>query len=104
MKITLKDARGLGKTVIQPSGLAEVLITETYNGVELKTNDGESLLVAMRDGGFEVHYKGDFGTHGFDAGGVTFRGGNITPNGKPFEKDPSLEELENRVTLVSPEA
>ena len=36
----------------------EILLTEVYSGVGLKTNDGEFLGICMRDTGFEFNYNG----------------------------------------------
>jgi len=36
----------------------EILLTEVYSGVGLKTRDGEFLGVCMRDTGFEFNYNG----------------------------------------------
>jgi hypothetical protein len=36
----------------------EILLTEVYSGVGLKTQDGEFLGVCMRDTGFEFNYNG----------------------------------------------
>lgn len=35
-----------------------IRLTEVYNGVELKTRDGETLSICMRDTGFEFTYEG----------------------------------------------
>lgn len=36
----------------------EILLTEVYSGVGLKTNDNEYLGICMRDTGFEFNYNG----------------------------------------------
>lgn len=36
----------------------EILLTEVYTGVGLKTNDNEYLGICMRDTGFEFNYNG----------------------------------------------
>lgn len=78
------SARPPGETVVLDTGTNMVEVKEAFIGITFKTENGEELGVQMRDGGFEVHYSGDYGSHGFDAGSVSFRGGNITPMGKPF--------------------
>lgn len=36
----------------------EFLLTEVYTGIGLKTEDGETLNICMRDTGFEFNYNG----------------------------------------------
>lgn len=36
----------------------EVIITEAFSGVGFRTEEGETLGVCMRDGGFEINYGG----------------------------------------------
>ena len=36
----------------------EILLTEVYSGVLLRTNDGETMGICMRDSGFEFNYEG----------------------------------------------
>ena len=36
----------------------QILLTEVYSGVALKTRDGELLGICMRDTGFEFNYMG----------------------------------------------
>lgn len=36
----------------------EFLLTEVYSGIGLKTSDGETLNICMRDTGFEFNYNG----------------------------------------------
>jgi hypothetical protein len=38
----------------------ELLLTEVYNGVGFRTNNGETLSVCMRDSGYEFNYMGDW--------------------------------------------
>ena len=35
-----------------------ILLKEVYNGVILETNAGESIVLCMRDTGFEIQYEG----------------------------------------------
>lgn len=60
------------------SGAMGVKIGEAFLGVAFVTDSGEKLSVSMRDNGFEVHYTGDFGETGFDAGWTEFKNGNVT--------------------------
>jgi len=34
-------------------------LSEVFNSIRLKTQDGESLTVCMRDSGFEFNYEGE---------------------------------------------
>jgi len=36
----------------------DILLEEVYNGVGLKTRDGETMGICMRDSGFEFIYQG----------------------------------------------
>lgn len=45
------------KTSISQNGLIE--LTEVYNPIELITNDNESMVICMRDSGFEFKYQGE---------------------------------------------
>jgi hypothetical protein len=38
----------------------EILLTEVYSGVLLRTNDGETMGICMRDSGFEFNYNGEW--------------------------------------------
>ncbi len=38
----------------------ELLLTEVYNGVGFRTNNGETLSVCMRDSGYEFNYMEDW--------------------------------------------
>jgi len=38
----------------------EILLTEVYSGVLLRTDDGETMGICMRDSGFEFNYNGDW--------------------------------------------
>lgn len=57
------------------TGAMKVELRETFLGVAFITEGGERLSVCMRDNGFEVHYTGDFGATGFDAGWFEFKDG-----------------------------
>jgi len=35
-----------------------IQLEEVYNGVQLKTRDGETMGICMRDSGFEFNYQG----------------------------------------------
>lgn len=37
----------------------QIVLTEVYNSIQLKTNDGETLDICMRDSGFEFKYNGE---------------------------------------------
>ena len=45
---------------INATDKGEILLTEVYSGVLLKTNDGETMGICMRDSGFEFNYNGDW--------------------------------------------
>lgn len=77
MKIHLKQPDGPYDSVID-TRVMDVELLEVFNGVSLVTEAGEKLSVSMRDHGFEVHYTGDFGEKGFDAGWVEFKGGTVS--------------------------
>lgn len=62
--------------VIDTEAMA-VEIRDAFIGLTFITDDGEKLVVCMRDGGFEVHYSGDFGEKGFDGGWTEFKAGRI---------------------------
>lgn len=36
----------------------DIILEDIYSGVELKTKDGESIKICMRDSGFEFNYMG----------------------------------------------
>lgn len=36
----------------------DIILTEVYSGIGLKTNDGEFMGICMRDSGFEFNYEG----------------------------------------------
>jgi len=75
--IKLKQPNGPYKPTIDTDAM-NIEIREAYLGVSFVTEQGERLSVSMRDNGFEVHYTGDFGEQGFDAGWTTFNNGSIT--------------------------
>lgn len=81
MKILIQEPDGPYKCEVD-SGVMYVTLKEVFLGVALTTDDGETLHISMRDSGFEIHYTGDFGEKGFDAGWVDFKGGQMTPRGK----------------------
>ena len=56
----------------------EILLTEVYSGVSLKTKDGEVLGICMRDSGFEFNYMGIW----YEA-----KNGVVNKLGGEFEKD-----------------
>lgn len=61
-----------------------VVIKDAFNGVLFETANGEKLAVSMRDSGFELHYFGDDGERGFDAGWLDLKTGDInTPKRQP---------------------
>jgi len=45
---------------INATDKGEILLTEVYSGVLLKTNDGETMGICMRDSGFEFNYEGEW--------------------------------------------
>jgi len=45
---------------IDTTDKGEILLTEVYSGVLLRTNDGETMGICMRDSGFEFNYNGDW--------------------------------------------
>lgn len=45
---------------INATDKGEILLTEVYSGVLLRTNDGETMGICMRDSGFEFNYNGDW--------------------------------------------
>ena len=46
------------KLSVDEDGTIEV--TEVFNGIKLKTSDGETLGICMRDSGFELNYQGQW--------------------------------------------
>jgi hypothetical protein len=44
-----------------------IQLEEVFNGIILKTKDGEEMTICMRDGGFEFRYQGEryFAKEGF---------------------------------------
>ena len=44
-----------------------IQLEEVFNGIMLKTQDGEEMSICMRDGGFEFNYQGEwyFAKEGF---------------------------------------
>lgn len=36
----------------------DIQLEEVYNGLHLKTRDGEKMIITMRDSGFEFQYQG----------------------------------------------
>jgi hypothetical protein len=55
MFIILKEPAGPYSAYIDP-GVMSVEITEAWNGVIFRTEDGEALSVMMRDNGYELNY------------------------------------------------
>jgi hypothetical protein len=54
------DATGRPSRIeVIPNGAANVVITEVFNGLTLRTPDGEVLVVQMRDSGLEAVYQHD---------------------------------------------
>jgi hypothetical protein len=45
---------------INTTDKGEILLTEVYSGVLLRTNDGETMGICMRDSGFEFNYEGEW--------------------------------------------
>jgi hypothetical protein len=45
---------------INTTDKGEILLTEVYSGVLLRTDDGETMGICMRDSGFEFNYNGDW--------------------------------------------
>jgi len=43
---------------IDTTDKGEILLTEVYSGVLLRTDDGETMGICMRDSGFEFNYNG----------------------------------------------
>lgn len=39
---------------------SEIVLKEVFNGIGLETPDGETMGIAMRDGGFEFNYGGSW--------------------------------------------
>lgn len=76
-KIILKQPGGPYKCEIDTE-VMEVEIRNAFIGVSFITDSGEKLSVSMRDNGFEVHYSGDFGEQGFNAGWTDFKEGKIS--------------------------
>lgn len=72
------------------TGVMDVEIREAFLGVGFVTENGERLAVSMRDGGYEVHYTGDFGETGFDAGWFRFNNGVVNDD-KP-DQDETVED------------
>lgn len=75
-KILLNEPEGPYHCEID-TDVMKVELRETFLGVSFVTERGEKLSVSMRDNGFEVHYSGDFGEKGFDAGWTEFKDGII---------------------------
>lgn len=78
MKIELKAPDTPYVTVIDPQ-VMDVILRDVFNGVTLKTDDGQNLSICMRDDGFEVHYYSDKDEDGksFDSGWTEFKQANI---------------------------
>jgi hypothetical protein len=66
---------------ILDTDVMDVELRDVFLGVRFITEDGEMLSVCMRDGGFEVHYTGNFGDKGFDAGWFEFKGSHVNQRG-----------------------
>lgn len=75
-KIILSEPDGPYECTINTE-VMRVDIKEAFLGVCFVTENGEKLSVSMKDSGFEVHYTGDFGETGFDAGWVELKNGII---------------------------
>ena len=45
---------------INATDRGEIISFRVYSGVILKTNDGETMGICMRDSGFEFNYNGDW--------------------------------------------
>lgn len=45
---------------IDATDKGEIILTEVYSGVLLRTDDGETMGICMRDSGFEFNYNGDW--------------------------------------------
>ena len=37
-----------------------IVLKEVFNPIELQTNDGEILIITMRDSGYEICYENEF--------------------------------------------
>ena len=37
-----------------------IVLEEVYNAIKLTSNDGENLIISMRDSGFEIVYENKF--------------------------------------------
>lgn len=81
MKISIKQPNGQYKCFFDTE-VMEVTIREAFIGPRFVTSSGEELVVIMRDDGFEVHYSGEIGETGFDAGWMDFKNGVRTVRGK----------------------
>ena len=46
------------KLSVDEDGTIEV--SEVFNGIKLKTSDGETFGICMRDSGFEFNYQGEW--------------------------------------------
>ena len=42
---------------VEPDGASRVVLRQVFNGVTFITEDGETLVVNMRDSGFEIAYQ-----------------------------------------------
>ena len=38
----------------------QLVLTEVFNSIQLKTDDGETIDICMRDSGFEFKYNGEW--------------------------------------------
>ena len=45
------------KVTVNEQGIIQ--LEEVFNGIILKTRDGEKMSICMRDSGFEFNYKGE---------------------------------------------
>ncbi|MBV2195509.1 MAG: hypothetical protein KUL78_03255 [Flavobacterium sp.] len=69
---------------IQVDEDGQILLTEVYSGVGLKTRDGEFMGICMRDAGFEFNYNGTW----YEAkGGVIRKMGSDTSEDDAELKD-----------------
>jgi len=45
---------------IEVSENNNIILREIYNPIGIKTNDGETIILMMRDSGFEIFYENQF--------------------------------------------
>lgn len=80
MKVHLKEPDGPYSCELD-TGVMTVTLKDVFLGVTFETDGGEKLSVCMRDSGFEIHYTGDFGEKGFDAGWFEFKNSRVNSMG-----------------------